>query len=272
MLKLSPHIDSVRAVRGDVAFAPVTGPGLLYAANSLGTYWEVDDLTCLAQDNAGTIPVTANDQTIGRINDKRFLYPMVQPSAVSRPLLKGGGAARFLQHDDSNDFLETGLVSSFKFLHDGTGCTIWVIGQDDGAETKYYFGTKVNTAAAAGLVFQRNSANNRPSVNVTNGTIAISAALGAAVPSNSWPVNTLKMAAYTYLSPTMKIYVNGVEVASAAEGASPSSGNHPVPLRTTGATSAAPGDIRAFGVDNRVYSAAELLGIYQHYQGKGTLP
>lgn len=82
-------------VRGAVAHQ-LTGPGLgggwtpasLFASGEQGAWYDPSDLSTMFQDAAGTIPVTALEQSVGRILDKSGLgNHATQPTTASKPKL-----------------------------------------------------------------------------------------------------------------------------------------------------------------------------------------
>jgi len=59
----------------------------LFAGGKVGGMWDMGDMSTLFQDTAGSTPITAVTQPIGRVNDKSGLgNHATQPTAGSRPL------------------------------------------------------------------------------------------------------------------------------------------------------------------------------------------
>lgn len=64
-------------------------PSTLFAGGEQGGWYDPSDLSTLFQDSAGTTPVTALGQAVGRINDKSGRgNHLTQTSATSRPTLE----------------------------------------------------------------------------------------------------------------------------------------------------------------------------------------
>jgi len=75
---------------------------------ALRAWYDLSDLSTMFQDSAGTIPVTAHGQPVGKILDKSGNgYHASQPSNNSRPLYKTDGTYHRLWFDGVDDFLVT---------------------------------------------------------------------------------------------------------------------------------------------------------------------
>ena len=86
--------------------APAFTPAQLFAAGEAGGWWDPSDLTSMFQDAAGTVPVTAAGQSVGRINDKSGRgNHLVQVTTFSRPVLRQAGALRYLEFDGANHWM-----------------------------------------------------------------------------------------------------------------------------------------------------------------------
>jgi hypothetical protein len=67
---------------GNAAWSPLT----LFAAGEQGGWYDPSDLTTMFQDSAGTTPVTAVEQPVGRLLDKSGRgNHLIQPTSASRP-------------------------------------------------------------------------------------------------------------------------------------------------------------------------------------------
>lgn len=90
------------------AFSPLS----LFAGGEQGVWYDPSDLSTLFQDSAGTIPVTAAGQPVGRMNDKSGnANHATQVTAASRPILRNSGALWWLEFDGVDDFLVTGNIN-----------------------------------------------------------------------------------------------------------------------------------------------------------------
>lgn len=100
--------------RGGVADAPDLS--WTPAALAPAAWWDPSDLTTLFQDTAATTPVTADGQSVARINDKsgNGLH-LIQPAAGLRPLYKTSGGLYWLESDGVDDLLYVNSTSALNF-------------------------------------------------------------------------------------------------------------------------------------------------------------
>jgi hypothetical protein len=85
----------------------------LFAASEKGLWYDINDITTLFQDSAGTIPVTAAGQPVGKVLDKSGNgIHATQATAANRPTYQihaeGYG---YLQFDGVNDSLVTSTLN-----------------------------------------------------------------------------------------------------------------------------------------------------------------
>lgn len=100
----------------DVRLAPTRGgeavftPASLFASGEQGAWYDPSDLSSMFQDSAGTTPVTAAGQPVGKINDKSGRgNHLTQITAGERPILGQDGGGRYcLEFDGVNDHLTAG--------------------------------------------------------------------------------------------------------------------------------------------------------------------
>lgn len=85
--------------------APIWTPASLFAKYSgVGGYWDWTDIATLSQDSAGTTPVTASGQPVGRTLDKSGQgNHVIQSTAGARPQYNGAG----ITPDGVDDFMVT---------------------------------------------------------------------------------------------------------------------------------------------------------------------
>lgn len=84
---------------------PIWAPASLFAKYSgVGGYWDFTDMATLFQDSAGTTPVTASGQPVGRVLDKSGQgNHVIQSTAGARPQYNGAG----ITPDGVDDFMAT---------------------------------------------------------------------------------------------------------------------------------------------------------------------
>jgi len=99
------------ATRGVLAFhASGFNPTTLFADDT-GGWWDPADMSTLFQDSAGTTPVTAADQPVGRANDKSGNGShLLQATGTQRPFLRNIGALWWLEFDGVDDFLQAAFT------------------------------------------------------------------------------------------------------------------------------------------------------------------
>ena len=97
----------IYASGGQSAFTPAD----LFLNGELGAWYDPSDLTTMFQDRAGTTPVTADGQPVGKILDKSGRGNHAsQATAAARPLYKTDGTYHWLQFDGVDDSLSTEVI------------------------------------------------------------------------------------------------------------------------------------------------------------------
>lgn len=83
-------------------------PSQIFSAGEQGYWLDPSDFSTMFQDSAGTTPVTATGQPVGRILDKSGRgNHFVQATAASRPILQTDGTNYFLLFDGTDDWLQS---------------------------------------------------------------------------------------------------------------------------------------------------------------------
>lgn len=86
-------------------------PELLFKSGEQGVWYDPSDLSTLFQDSAGTTPVTASEQPVGRMLDKSGRGNHASwPTASKRPLLQESGGLYSLKFDGVDDSLSTAAI------------------------------------------------------------------------------------------------------------------------------------------------------------------
>ena len=92
----------------NATFSPLS----LFAASEVGAWYDPSDISTMFQDSAGTTPVTADGQPVGKILDKSGRgNHATQATAASRPLYKTDGTYHWLQFDGVDDSLSTAAIN-----------------------------------------------------------------------------------------------------------------------------------------------------------------
>lgn len=112
-MRIGLGVDLARAIGsalagGGAAWSPLE----LFAAGEVGVWFDPSDFSTLFQDSAGTTPVTAVGDPVGRINDKSGNdNHATQATVGKRPLLQQDGAGKYyLDFDGTDDALATGAI------------------------------------------------------------------------------------------------------------------------------------------------------------------
>lgn len=250
---------------GGASFTPLS----LYARGELGDFWDVFDTAKLFENSNGTGVVVADDP-VGYIGGQRAAHNMTQGTAANRPLYRGSGATGHLEFDDTNDVLTVASSAAlFHYLHDGTGGSLWSIGLHAAGENKFFLGSKNSAGTGIGALLERVDSTSRPRCTIANGTAIVAQATPAS--GTQWPADTAVMILASFSTGDgLRLYVNGVEVATAAQANTPSTSDS-LDLRIPGTPASGPSDARVWGAINRVITPAEALSLYDYYHARGTV-
>lgn len=149
------------AVRQVVLFGGRWSPARLFAPGDVGAWYDPSDLSTLWQDTAGTTPVTADGDSVARINDKsgggRHL---IQSSGPSMAKFKTDGSLRWLLFDGTDDGYATASTVDFSASDEMSVCA-GAFKASDAA-----IGVLVETSASAGA---NNGAFNMLAPRLTSG-------------------------------------------------------------------------------------------------------
>ena len=88
-------------------------PSSLFAASEQGAWYDPSDWSTLFQDSAGTTPVTAVGQPVGKMLDKSGRSNhATQPTAINRPVLQIDGSGRYyLALNGTNSWMSTPAIN-----------------------------------------------------------------------------------------------------------------------------------------------------------------
>lgn len=88
-------------------------PAELYKSSEQGAWYDPSDWSTLFQDSAGTLPVTAAGQQVGRMLDKSGGgYHMLQPVTINRPILQIDGAGKYyLAFNGTNSWMSVAAMN-----------------------------------------------------------------------------------------------------------------------------------------------------------------
>ena len=165
-LGLGLSLTGMQRRRDTLAFTP----DALFANGEQGVWLDPSDLTTLYQDSAGTTPVTADGDPVGRIEDKSGNgNHATQNTAAARPLYRTDGTLHWLEFDGVDDEMSTAsfitvgagfyAAHGFNVLQEGgnasSGNTFGSIGSTDRSSIgwrssgTYAYGTEVRVGSGA---------------------------------------------------------------------------------------------------------------------------
>jgi len=168
-------------------------PASLFFAGEQGAWYDPSDFSTMFQDAAGTTPVTAVGQPVGRILDKSGRgNHATQTTTTSRPVLQQDASGRYyLLFDGVDDWLST---SSINFT-----------GTD---KVTVFAGVRKLSDAAAGAIVELSATPTAADVTARFNVTAAAANLasyGFGMTSNSSGSGTLQIRALTYTAPITNV-------------------------------------------------------------------
>jgi hypothetical protein len=92
-------------------------PNVLFAGGEAGDWFDPSDLSRMWQDTAGATPVTADGQTVARIDGQRGVVSLRQSDAAKRPAYKTSAGLHWLQFDGTNDSFSSAASVSIDNVH-----------------------------------------------------------------------------------------------------------------------------------------------------------
>lgn len=107
------RLGRLGGVKAGAGVKPLVSPSTLFAGGEQGVWFDPSDFTTLFQDSAGTTPVTAVGQPVGKMLDKSGRNNhATQATAGNRPILQqDGGGKYYLDFNGSNRSMVTGNVN-----------------------------------------------------------------------------------------------------------------------------------------------------------------
>ena len=185
-------------------------PSALFASGEQGAWYDPSDISTMFQDRAGTTPVTADGQTVGKILDKSGRgNHAVAPTDASRPIYKTNGVLRWLQFDGANDILSTANVS---WGTDKASAFVGVTFNDNIGlyGTPFCFGNDPNTDIGSFAVYNSSYANGDYCINAKGAAVrCLLSSPGASMPRTLVGTTTYDLAQIAYQN-SLKMRINAV--------------------------------------------------------------
>ena len=111
-------------------------PASLFAGGTEGAWYDPSDLSTLFQDSAGTTPVTASGQHVGKMLDKSGNgNHATQATSSKRPTYTEGGGLSWLAFDGVDDAMEI-QNAAFSFTGDQS---VWVAAKHDTGNGRFIY-------------------------------------------------------------------------------------------------------------------------------------
>lgn len=189
------------------SFTPLS----LFSAGEQGVYYDPSDISTLFQDEAGTIPVTAAGQAVGRMLDKSGRgNHATQAVTASKPILRQSGGRYYLEFDGLDDFLVTGSINFT--ATDAVSIFAGIRKEDDGATAALLeFSTSASVTAGSFSIFAPGTAGAYYRFRTSGSLFGVLEQSGFASPISS------VLTAYSDISAdTAVLRVDGAVVASSA--------------------------------------------------------
>lgn len=232
-------------------FSPLS----LFASGAPGAWYDPSDFSTLFQDSAGTTPVTAVDQPVGRILDKSGNGShAIQATTLSCPLLKiDGNGKYYLLFDGINDSLSTSNVnftstdemSAFVGLRKLSDAAIGMV-VETGPNAGSGNAIQIRAPGTVGSTYMWGSGGTAPSFLTPSGYVA--------------PITNTITGISDISGDSAIMRINGAQVAiSTADSGSGTYGNYPIHIgRRGGASLPFNGRLYSLILVGKVVSASEL--------------
>ena len=132
----------------------------LFASSEQGAWYDPSDLSTLFQDSAGTTPVTASGQPVGKMLDKSGrANHAVQATAARRPIYTEGSGLAWLAFDGVDDAMEApglGVTSSaltmlYSATQSGGAAADLIFGVENTTENRFQNSTDSSGLRSTGL-------------------------------------------------------------------------------------------------------------------------
>jgi hypothetical protein len=190
-------------------------PASLFAAGEQGAWYDPSDFSTMFQDSVGTTPVTAVEQPVGLILDKRGSLVSYNPATMTISSYDGGGATTIVRNSANLTFTSAASgdgirfnaittadnYSVIEFIASGSGSLLVYAGGTPltvtltGTPTAYRAATQPNLAAFT--IFRSNSAGLSASITI-NSVYAIRGNHASQSTSASRPVLSARVNLLTY--------------------------------------------------------------------------
>lgn len=244
---------------------PIWTPASLFAGGEQGGWYDPSDLATMFQDAAGTIPVTAVGQPVGRINDKsgRGNHAM-QATTASRPLLQQDGSGNYyLDFDGVDDYFST---SAFNMASAAVSAVCGTYRLSSGTANLLTFSTGTENDNNSFVLW-----STRAIVPHDVGIAGRVSSTATAISATAKPLNVpmIFTALWNTLTPSLSLYINQSLIASSASSMGAGSfGTKPLYIGRQSVGTFLKGRIYSVVLVGRALSAGELADAEEYVNSK----
>ncbi len=219
----------------------------------------------------GAVGISWVDKTLSASNLTQSVATKQPAWSAADALMSNNGAWTF----DGGDSLKAQNASDWKFLNDGTGCTIAIVGRYTGSGTQAWFDTRRGNSTNPGMSLFVAAATGIPTWLISSGSVSV---FSAGAPGGTIPVNDIHVVVLRYMSGGIpgttdeyRMRVDGALVASGSAATAPCLID-PIDPLTVGARSdtagvflAAGGKISELITYSRALTDGEVSGTLSSY-------
>lgn len=253
-----------KAVAADAAITA------LFSGSEPGFWFDPSDFSTMFQDSAGTIPVTATGQPVGKINDKSGRgNHATQATAASRPTLQQDAGGRYyLSFDGTDDSMATAAINmtTTDAVSVGTG----IYKQSDAARgILIEFSPVITTNNGAFSIEAPNTAATAQIKGNSKGTLEAPKTATGAAAGNPFKVLLLARISTDFIN----IRVNGVDLTDPADQGTGNYGNYSLYIgRRNNASLPYNGRIYSLLGLGRAFTAGEITSVESYLSSKSGAP
>jgi hypothetical protein len=253
-------VEGFRDSNGSSGFSPLDLAGLQ-------AFYDISDISSLFQDSTGLTPVTTTLDPVGRVNDLSGNgNDFTQPGSASiKPTYTVNGSDKYLSFDGADWMSILSSTALFKYLHDGTGCTVLIgVRFGDGAppiSTDVLLSSYSLSSSQTGLAIYFTAGNRIK--NVVGKGVSFQYPVNDGPVSNDF-IDTNLVFGFTYESPNYASYADSVSIDTGTQSFTPSSGNASANLALGASGGSIPsleGRFAVMTIYNRVLDQSEIDGV-----------
>lgn len=235
------------------------------------SYWKIDDISSLYEDDAGTTPATVGGP-VGRVEDQIGTNHLIQGTVSSRPTLRRDSLGYLYLDFDGGDWMYVSdSRANFKFLHDGTGGGAVIACHNPNGESGAIASTATSSANVGMRLWLNDDATytERLTSNILRGVAGVPAVPvvrsgGGTVPTDTGLVVTYTFTAADNLDIDVDNALVRLDAASAAPSTANSTNSFEVGAEAAGTSNFFDGRIYSYSTYDSDMSDADKVAIYNY--------